>query len=172
MQELKEGLDTAYRQLRELLTTFRLQMDGRGLGNALTETVAEFNARGDVRITLNNSLKGNLLSVNEEIHLLQIAREALANVLHHSIATHAEVNLRSLNGEQVELSVEDNGIGLPEQAERVNHYGLAIMHERASSLSTHLVISPGTQGGTCVRLQFRPQAASLKPAHLPQQAVS
>ena len=51
MSELKEGLDAAYRQLRELLTTFRLQMDGRGLAVALSETVSEFNTRGEVEIS-------------------------------------------------------------------------------------------------------------------------
>src|SRR5690606_17338303 len=40
--ELREGLNGAYRQLRELLTTFRLKMDGRGLVRALEETVEEF----------------------------------------------------------------------------------------------------------------------------------
>ncbi len=56
LAELKEGLNTAYRQLRELLTTFRLQMDEQGLGPALAKTVDEFNARGKLTVRLDNKL--------------------------------------------------------------------------------------------------------------------
>jgi two-component system nitrate/nitrite sensor histidine kinase NarX len=160
MTELKEGLEAAYRQLRELLTTFRLQMDGRGLGPALEETVDEFNTRGEVRFVLHNQLKGVTLSVNEEIHLLQIAREALANVLHHSGASMAELSMQSLDDGSILLTVDDNGIGIPSKAERMNHYGLAIMHERANSLHADLAIQARSEGGTRVSLRFKPNGVS------------
>ncbi len=172
MSELKEGLDEAYRQLRELLTTFRLQMDGRGLAVALSETVSEFNTRGEVEILLNNQLKGASLSVNEEIHLLQIVREALANVLHHSNATRAELNIQSLDDDGILLSVEDNGIGIPSKAERTNHYGLAIMHERANSLNAELTITHRTEGGTRVSLRFKPNGITVNQPTLRKQVVS
>src|SRR5690606_13775128 len=40
--EIRTGVNSAYRQLRELLTTFRLQLDKPGLRSALDETVREF----------------------------------------------------------------------------------------------------------------------------------
>ena len=154
--ELKEGLDTAYRQLRELLTSFRLQMDGQGLGPALSKTVDEFNARGKVAIRLNNKLEVSPFSVNEEIHVLQLVREALSNVTHHAHATQARVSLVFEDDMVVRVSVEDDGIGIPRKAERSQHYGLAIMHERANSLHGDLRIEPQTNGGTRVCLRFRP----------------
>ena len=42
--ELREGLGSAYRQLRELLTTFRLKMEHPRLEDSLRDTVAEFRA--------------------------------------------------------------------------------------------------------------------------------
>jgi two-component system, NarL family, nitrate/nitrite sensor histidine kinase NarX len=42
LEELREGLNSAYRQLRELLTTFRLRIEGEGLAAALQTTVTEF----------------------------------------------------------------------------------------------------------------------------------
>ena len=89
LAELKEGLNTAYRQLRELLTTFHLQMDGQGLGPALEKTVEEFNARGKLTVHLDNKLSPSHFGVNEEIHVLQLVREALSNVIRHSQATSA-----------------------------------------------------------------------------------
>jgi len=153
--ELKEGLDTAYRHLRELLVTFRLQMDGQGLGPALSKTVDEFNARGTVAIRLDNKLKISPFTVNQEIHVLQLVREALSNVIQHAQATAARVSLGFEDDDVVRVSVEDNGIGIPRKAERQRHYGLAIMRERANSLHGDLHIERQTQGGTRVRLRFQ-----------------
>ncbi|MEA3277923.1 MAG: type IV pili methyl-accepting chemotaxis transducer N-terminal domain-containing protein [Pseudomonadota bacterium] len=156
LAELKEGLESAYRQLRELLTTFRLQMDGHGLGPALAKTVEEFNARGEMAILLDNKLKISPFSVNEEIHVLQIVREALSNVIHHSKATQAQVSLGFEDDERILICVEDNGIGIPQKADRTHHYGQVIMRERASSLHGDLRIEPQDQGGTRVCLRFQP----------------
>ena len=166
--ELKEGLDAAYRQLRELLTTFRLQMDGHGLGPALARTVEEFNARGEMDILLDNQLKISPFSVNEEIHVLQIVREALSNVIHHSKATRARVSLGFEDDGLILICVEDNGIGIPQKAERTHHYGQAIMRERASSLQGDLRIEPRDQGGTRVWLRFQP-ATTRQNRHSPQE---
>ncbi len=169
--ELKEGLDTAYRQLRELLTTFRLQMNGRGLTAALSETVSEFNARSSVDILLDNQITTPHLSVNEEIHLLQIVRESLANVVHHAQASKAMVVIQPLAQDQIEVCIEDNGLGIPTKAERTHHYGLAIMHERANSLNGEMHISNRPEGGTCVQLRFRPSGAKTDiTTHLEQTA--
>ena len=171
LTELKQGLEAAYRQLRELLTSFRLQMDGRGLGPALLQTVEEFNARGELSITLDNQLKISPFSVNEEIHVLQIVREALSNIMHHSKATQARVNLSFEDDQHILISVEDNGIGIPHQAERTHHYGLAIMHERASSLHGDLLIEPQQHGGTKVCLRFQPTTSQQNPLS-PQEAAA
>ncbi len=154
--ELKGGLEAAYRQLRELLTTFRLQIDGHGLGPALAKTVKEFNAHGEMAILLNNQLKTSPFSVNEEIHVLQIVREALSNVVHHSKATRAWISLGFEDDEHILICVEDNGIGIPRETERAHHYGHAIMRERANSVHGDLRIKPRDQGGTKVCLRFRP----------------
>lgn len=45
MSDLREGLNSAYRQLRELLSTFRLSLDKPGLQPALQQTVDEFSQR-------------------------------------------------------------------------------------------------------------------------------
>ncbi|MCU7904377.1 MAG: HAMP domain-containing protein [Candidatus Thiodiazotropha sp. (ex Epidulcina cf. delphinae)] len=157
LSELKEGLSAAYHQLRELLTTFRLQIDGDGLASMLSETVTDFNTRDEVEITLDNQIRGGVFSVNEEIHVLQIVREALSNVIHHSGATHAQVRLSEEPSDQdILVSVEDDGIGIPTEAERIHHYGLAIMHERAISLNGDLKIERLADGGTRVCLNFIP----------------
>ncbi len=158
--ELREGIGTAYRQLRELLTTFRLQMDGDGLAPALADTVAEFSRRGNIPIGLENRLRNLPLSANQEIHVLQIVREALSNVIRHSQAQRAWVQLRYSADGSVEVCVDDDGQGLAEDCDRQHHYGLAIMRERAHTLGGQIEISNRPAGGTRVRLLFDPARAA------------
>lgn len=155
--ELREGLNSAYRQLRELLNTFRLKMNEAGLEPALRTTVAEFAERGQLQISLDYQLSHCPLSPNEEIHTLQVVREGLANILHHANATHAEVCLRTTESGDVEAEIRDNGIGIPDNWQRSHHYGITIMQERAESLGGSLKFRRLGEGGTEVRLSFVPQ---------------
>lgn len=154
--ELKSGLNNAYRQLRELLTTFRLRMDGRGLSAALDDTVREFSRRAGVHITLNNRLLGVELGSNEEIHVLQVIREALSNVEHHARAKTVQVALERLANGNVRVRVDDDGVGLREAAAPTHHYGMVIMRDRAHSLDGELSARRRDGGGTRVELEFAP----------------
>jgi two-component system nitrate/nitrite sensor histidine kinase NarX len=153
LAELREGVNNAYRQLRELLTTFRLKMDDRGLNAALEATVAEYRERGTTEICLDNRLPAVLLSPNEEIHVLQIVREALSNVIRHAGASHALLRLAAAEA-GIRVILDDDGRGIDPLAVPRGHYGLSIMRERAASLGGDIEIGPGPHGGTRVRLTF------------------
>lgn len=157
LAELREGLNSAYRQLRELLTTFRLRIEGEGLAAALQSTVAEFSSRGGIPVTLDVHLAGCTLSPNEEIHALQIIREALSNVLNHARAHKAEVRVTCNSDGSVSASVTDDGLGI-HQAADAHHYGMAIMDERAKNLGGRLTVENLPTLGTRVTLHFMPGA--------------
>ena len=142
VDELKTGLNSAYRQLRELLTTFRLKIDDEGLKSAFEKTVIQLNERAEdkIKFELNYNIGNVPLTPNEEIHLMQIAREATQNVLHHSKATEAKISIFADHDNNIHLSIEDNGIGIPDSPEKLNHYGLAIMQERSKHLSGDISI--------------------------------
>lgn len=157
LAELREGLNSAYRQLRELLTTFRLRIEGEGLAAALQSTVAEFSSRGGLPVTLDVHLAGCTLSPNEEIHALQIIREALSNVLNHARAHKAEVRVTCNSDGSVSASVTDDGLGIHQTAD-AHHYGMAIMDERAKNLGGRLTVENLPTLGTRVTLHFMPGA--------------
>lgn len=154
--ELKTGLGNAYRQLRELLTTFRLRIDGRGLNAALEDTVREFSRRAGLAIRLDNGLLGMELASNEEIHVLQVIREALSNVEHHAHARNVDVALERDRGGRVRVRVDDDGIGMREASAPTHHYGLVIMRDRAHSLNGEVSVRAREGGGTRVELEFSP----------------
>ena len=152
--KLRDGLNGAYRQLRELLTTFRLRATEAGLGAALEETAEEYRERAGIEIELNNRIANCKFSPHEQIHVVQILREALSNISRHSGATRASIHLLCALDGRVTLRVEDDGVGLPEAVERLDHYGLSIMQERAEGLGGEVALRQGDDGGTVVELTF------------------
>ena len=154
--ELREGLDAAYRQLRELLTTFRLKVEQPGLQNALEASIRQLATQTNMAINLDYTLKNIPLTPNEEIHLLQIVREASQNAINHSYGHELIIRVVEDRRQQILLSIEDDGVGIGEAAEKLHHYGLAIMLERGKNLNGKLEVRQRPAGGTGVYLSFLP----------------
>ncbi len=174
VEELKLGINNAYRQLRELLTTFRLRIDGRGLSEALQDTMREFSQRVGIEVSLHDRLLGHELDSSEQIHVLQVVREALTNVEHHANARGAEVRL-AIEKDRIRVTVEDDGVGIKEAEPPTHHYGLAIMRDRAATLGGTLQVTRRVEGGTRVELEFAPrgpyQSAGSSPLAAPAVAA-
>jgi len=160
VDELREGLTSAYRQLRELLTTFRLKIDTGGLQSALEQVVNKLNERNSMQVALHYQLTNLPLSPTEEIHLLQIIREASQNAINHSLGTQLDIHLFQNANQSIQLLIDDNGIGIPEKAEKNNHYGLAIIQERSRHLNGNVEIARRPEGGTRVAFAFQPSFLS------------
>lgn len=156
LTDIQAGLNTAYRQLRELLVTFRIKLDKPGLATAVQATVQEYGGQSGVDIQLDYGLEHCPLTPNEEIHCLQIIREALSNVIKHAQASQCQLTLQQDGDGYIHICIDDNGIGISTQNSPTGHYGLNILSERAQSLSGKLQI--GTlQPGTRIHVQFLPQ---------------
>ncbi|MCB5186546.1 histidine kinase [Methylobacillus caricis] len=155
--ELREGLDNAYRELRELLSTFRMHMDVRGLGFAIQSAIDEFSHRSAVAITLDNRLVNCRLTVNEEFHMLHVIREALSNIIRHAGAQNVVVALAYTQGSTVVVTIDDDGIGMAGATDEHGHYGQSIMRDRAYSLGGEIAVTSRRKGGTRVRLVFTPK---------------
>ncbi len=155
--ELQDGLNAAYRNLRELLNTFRLQITHPSLQAALDTTAKEFAEFSGVPISLNYNMLAKKLTPNEDIHVLQIVREAVSNAVKHAGASKIEIHCDEIGGNAVTFNITDDGIGIDSAASKKYHYGLSIMQERASTLNGELTIEPGKLSGTQVSLKFTPQ---------------
>lgn len=156
--ELREGLNGAYRQLRELITTFRLKMEHPRLENSLRDAVREFSRRAGLNIELDHADWDCALDPNEQIHVMQIVSEALNNAVKHARANHIAVRMHNLDDGEAIIDIRDDGVGLPPDPERDYHFGLNIMRERARHLGGNLDLQSQPAGGLRVRLQFVPTA--------------
>jgi len=153
IEDIKGGLNSAYLQLRELLTTFRLKLDDPAIKNSLQSTITEFSAKCQHSIEFNYQLPQNYLNANQEIHLLQIVREALSNIHRHAKATKAGVFI-VLEDNKVKVQVWDDGSGLSDNISKQGHFGIGIMQERAKSLNTSLYVNNRVEQGTLVSFEF------------------
>lgn len=161
--ELKQGLSAAYRELRELIVTFRLRIDARGCNVALQQTVAEFTEKLGFPVDVKNTLSDIVLSGNEEMHVIRIIREALANIEHHAEARHASVTIAVDAEHAVTVRIADDGKGFDPARTPANHFGVSIMHDRALILEGRLDVASAPGAGAVVSLKFVPQKNRQSP---------
>ncbi|MFQ6372753.1 nitrate/nitrite two-component system sensor histidine kinase NarQ [Shewanella sp. YIC-542] len=160
LNELNKGVSTAYAQLRELLSNFRLTVKEPNLHNALEVMLEQLRAQTDSRITLDYALPLHLLGAHQHIHILQLTREATLNAIKHAKAQQIKVSCTKNADNMVVIEISDDGIGLAHIQERDQHFGIGIMHERANRLAGTVSFSGNAEGGTCVTLMFPPQQES------------
>ena len=156
LSEIQNGVSTAYRQLRELLVTFRIKLDAPGLAVAVQATIKEFSRHSGLEIQLSYALEHCPLTPNEEIHCLQIIREALSNVVKHAHASCCKLSLHQDAAGYIHICIDDDGIGITEVTSPSGHHGLNILTERAKGLSGKIHIGV-LQPGTRIHVQFLPQ---------------
>jgi len=162
IDDLQEGLNAAYKHLRELLVTFRVKLDAPNLRAALEHAVQEFDAKTSARVTLEYTLGAYSMGPNEDIHVLHILREALNNAVKHAQANRIALRCVLSESGDIIFAVEDNGIGMPHNPEKQYHYGIYTMRERAQRLDGILTCENRSSGGTCVKLRLKSALALLR----------
>ncbi|OUK88185.1 nitrate/nitrite sensor histidine kinase [Escherichia coli] len=155
MADFSQALNDAYRQLRELLTTFRLTLQQADLPSALREMLDTLQNQTSAKLTLDCRLPTLALDAQMQVHLLQIIREAVLNAMKHANASEIAVSCVTAPDGNHTVYIRDNGIGIGEPKEPEGHYGLNIMRERAERLGGTLTFSQPSGGGTLVSISFR-----------------
>src|SRR4029079_13149854 len=89
-------------------------------------------------------------------HLFRIAQEAVTNAVRHAEPQHLALRFARTGDGDIELSVSDDGSGMPEGEHRPGRgVGLQIMKYRAQAVDAEFEIHPGAGGGTVVACRLR-----------------
>ncbi|WP_163921199.1 nitrate/nitrite two-component system sensor histidine kinase NarQ [Photobacterium sp. Alg240-V54] len=153
VQTIDEELSNAYTQLRELLSTFRLTIKEANFNEALNQLLAPLQQQTSAQFEVDNQLPSMALIAHNQVHLLQIIREAILNAIKHANASHISVSCHQQQ-QMINVEITDDGIGFDPSQSKLNHYGLNIMQERASCLKGQLIIDSQIGKGSQVKLQF------------------
>ncbi len=152
MENIQAGLDEANIELRELITYFRLPVDGNGVVSAIEKAVSRFRLTSSIEAVLQNHWPAVNLPVEYERQVLRIVQEGLANVRKHSGADMVRILLNQAHDARRVL-IEDDGIGMSlTPGEIDNHFGLSIMQERAGSIGATLQLESEPGDGTRIIL--------------------
>lgn len=150
-QDLCHQAQCAYRQTRELIACSRLSIEQGQLVDAISQAIGEFEQRSSVVFELDNRV-GSQLITQDDSQTIFIIREALNNIVRHSHASHARVQLLRQNDSSIRIRVEDNGKGICAEQARPDSFGMKIMQERAEKIQANLFILSPRQGGTRIEL--------------------
>ena len=99
-------------------------------------------------------MTGNGVALNsaQKLQAIFILQEALSNVRKHAKASTVFISVK--NGEDFEMKIMDDGIGIDPQlleSRKQRHVGLSIMKERAQRISANIEIESEPNQGTTVR---------------------
>jgi len=157
IEELSQSNDDNNKQLRELISTFRIEVNPAGLTVALEDIIKRYSERGDTDLKFENRVPEFKFSHNEEVHLIQITQEAVSNIIKHANAQQGVITLKhDRESNKIILTIRDDGVGIPENPERPNHFGLKTMQERGESMHGKIKIVALPTRGTKLTLKFHP----------------
>jgi two-component system nitrate/nitrite sensor histidine kinase NarX len=159
--KLKNTLDEAYAELRELIAHFRAPLDKRGLGRALEGLIKRFRNETGMHTLFQRSCEALDLPADLEMQVLRIVQESLANIRKHSQAQTVRVLIKCEPAGEFHVLIEDDGVGFDERVmDRTGageHIGLSIMQQRARRLGGEFKIESEPGEGTRVMLDFPPR---------------
>jgi two-component system, NarL family, sensor histidine kinase UhpB len=151
LEDIREAARQAAEEVRRIARRLRPEaLDELGLQSALLALCTAVSNRVGLRI--DRHLERDLpLTAEQELVIYRVAQESITNVARHAGAAHAELTLRKDDDGGVLLVVRDDGIGLPDDAERRSS-GLRGMRERALLVGANISIGRANGRGTEVRL--------------------
>ena len=155
VSDIHENLNQANKELRQLMSNYRIPLDPEGLIPSLQKLAERFQSIEGVSTFFFS--EGEIsFAPEEELQILRIVQEGLTNIRKHSQAKNVRIMIKQEPSPQ--LIIEDDGVGFKKQKnnnkEFGNNIGLKIMRERASAIDAKFDIESDLGEGTIITLQF------------------
>ena len=164
LSRIERAVADANTELRELIAHFRAPIDRRGLIPAIKTAVDRFREETGTAIFMQSQWSETPLDAAQEMQVLRIIQESLANIRKYAKASAVRVFL-SHSSPHLKVVIEDDGIGFDPAAQLPsntgNHIGIGIMRSRALQLGGELLIDSEPGEGTRVLLKFLPRSHGI-----------
>jgi signal transduction histidine kinase len=156
-EKVDQSLTLMDKLIEEMRNLSHQLNDGVKLRLSLSDQIKE-----DVR-RLNN-LEGLDVSFSMNVHELKVSgdkavliyrifQEALSNVLKHSQASELSINVEE-DDKNVKLTIEDDGIGMPDKNVKQDGIGMKNMRSRAALLGAEFSVSNRMPSGTTLSIKL------------------
>jgi signal transduction histidine kinase/ligand-binding sensor domain-containing protein len=179
LADTKEMVQRCRVEARQTIWNLRAQdLEGRPLGEALADLVAQLRLSGSAEVTLRIAGRPQTVPAAAQVELMRIVQEATANALTHGKAGVVAVSVDFGEG-RLALRVEDDGVGFdpaapPAAAGAGWHFGLVGMRERAERLGAGLRVDsqPGHGAAIEVTLPLPVRSSLNAPAPAPEEPAN
>ena len=159
LAEIAATAASAILEVREITQNLRpYELDRLGLVTAIESMIERVSASTSIKISADMERIEGLLSPEAETSVYRIVQEGLNNVIKHSSATAAQIEIKRA-GLTLVISVQDNGDGiLPSDptgnGDKTHGFGLAGIAERVRVLGGTLAIDTGPARGTALTVSL------------------
>lgn len=131
--------------------------DDRPLSEKLEDITERFNDFSDIIFEFKDYSGGGIdrLSMLQQQNIYMIAQEVLNNIVKHSYAREANIQVFEADDQMVRISIEDDGVGFSKAAKKTG-IGIPNMHKRAALANLQLTLD-SSPGGTHVIIETLPE---------------
>ena len=157
LEEIAATATASIVEVREIAHNLRpYELDRLGLVAAIESMIERVSDSTAIKLSANLDRIEGLLSPEAETSVYRIVQEGLNNVIKHSKATTARIEI-SKTGNQLAIAVQDNGKGIPSSVENDNRargFGLAGIAERVRVLGGSLAVNSRPSHGTAINIRL------------------
>jgi signal transduction histidine kinase len=142
-------------EIRTISRNLRPQhLDQLGLKTAIETLVESIENSCDIKYNLCIDEIDGLIRHEHEINFYRIVQECLNNIVKHSKATEASVQIKK-TGNYINLKIEDNGVRIPSfDNKSYNGLGIAGIQQRTKMMGGVLSVSALENGGTLIEMNY------------------
>ena len=146
-------VDEAIGEIRNVIGNLEpIALKKDGLSVSIRSLCEKLGKISDIRFYCNITDAMPAWNETEELNIYRIVQECLTNIIKHSGATQADINMLAINESRFLISVIDNGHGFSMQAVD-SGFGLTSIRERSAMLNATIVIDSAEGSGTRVILE-------------------
>lgn len=151
---MRASLDTALASVRRISSELRpLILDDLGFSEAIAWQAEEFGKRTGTTVKLDITGAKRVVDQAMASGLFRIVQESLTNIARHAQATAVDIYI-GCDEENLNLVIQDNGLGMAHSDRRKNGIGLVSMRERAIALGGSFAIFSDPGNGTTIEVQL------------------
>lgn len=147
LNSMKRLIAQLFQLVRDVATALRPPILDAGIASAIEWQARRFEARTQIPCLVQVPDNLPALSDAKAIGLFRILQEALTNVMRHAQAHTVELTL-VLEGDELCLTVSDDGVGFVATTDRPTSFGLVGMRERVLIMGGRLLLESEPGEGT------------------------
>jgi ligand-binding sensor domain-containing protein/signal transduction histidine kinase len=157
--ELKNVTDTVQESINEIREiAYDLhphQLERVGLSDAIDSMISKVCKSTEIQFDLIMDDLNNLFDKKVEINLYRIIQEAVNNIVKHSLATEAKIEIKKKN-KYIIFQISDNGIGFNKTdiVAKANNLGIISMKERVNLINGKFKLETRKGKGTTIYISI------------------